>query len=93
MGIRKWRRNKYKRRNVNIGAYSIERDGEGQHIAIVAGTNDEETNEKIGKVNVEIVGSGDNNITGDIIGGRSGEVKVENKGEGAFSSNRGYLSR
>lgn len=71
--------------NVNIGAYSIERDGEGQHIAIVAGTNDEETNEKIGKVNVEIVGSGDNNITGDIIGGRSGEVKVKNKGEGALA--------
>ena len=71
--------------NVNIGAYSIERDGEGQHIAIVAGTNDEETNEKIGKVNVEIVGSGDNNITGDIIGGRSGEVKVENKGEGTLA--------
>ena len=71
--------------NVNIGAYSIERDGEGQHIAIVAGTNDEETNKKIGKVNVEIVGSGDNNITGDIIGGRSGEVKVENKGEGTLA--------
>ena len=71
--------------NVNIGAYSIERDGEGQHIAIVAGTNDEETNEKIGKVNVEIVGSKDNNITGDIIGGRSGEVKVENRGKGTLA--------
>ena len=75
--------------NVNIGAYSIGRNSEGQHIAIVAGTNDEETNEKIGKVNVEIVESEDNNIknniTGDIIGGRSGEVKVENKGKGTLA--------